>query len=69
MCPIDESGWEIQADKRLIMHQCGFKAEFRDLSIHSIKQFPHEATIHDIRNWVRKAETVLYLSQQASDVS
>lgn len=67
MCPIEEPGWEIQADKRLIIHQSGFQAEYRDASVYSIKQFPYEATIHDIRNWVRKAEALLLHLQPGSD--
>ena len=59
MCPIEENGWEIHRDKGLISHHSGFRAEFRDTSIYSIKQFPYEATIHDIRNWVLKAESLL----------
>jgi hypothetical protein len=59
MCPIEESGWVIQREKGVISHRSGFKAEFRDTSIYSIKQFPYEATIHDIRNWVMKAENML----------
>ena len=58
MCPIEESGWEIQRDKGLITHTSGFRAEFRDTSIYSICQFPYEATIHDIRNWVLQAESL-----------
>jgi len=64
MFPIDEPGWEIQADQGLITHQSGFKAEYRNASIYSIKHFPYEATIHDIRNWVMKAEALLTLAQQ-----
>ncbi|MCU7796508.1 MAG: hypothetical protein KZQ73_10520 [Candidatus Thiodiazotropha sp. (ex Semelilucina semeliformis)] len=59
MDPIEDNGWEINADKSLIAHQSGFKAEFRDASIYSILNFPYEATIHDIRNWVKKAEHLL----------
>jgi hypothetical protein len=59
MSPIEESGWQIHRDKGLISHHSGFRAEFRDHSIYSIKQFPYEATIHDIRNWVMKAEQLL----------
>jgi hypothetical protein len=59
MCSIQESGWEIHHEKRLISHHSGFRAEFRDVSIYSIKQFPYEATIHDIRNWVTMAESLL----------
>ncbi len=65
MCPIEENGWEIQSDKRLISHHSGFRAEYRDTSIYSIKQFPYEATIHDIRNWVMKAESLLARVRQA----
>ena len=56
---IDESGWEINADKCLIAHQSGFRAEYRDTAIYCILNFPYEATIHDIRNWVRQAEHLL----------
>ncbi|MGD8908415.1 MAG: hypothetical protein PVI92_03640 [Chromatiales bacterium] len=59
MFPIEESGWEIHREKGLICHCSGFRAEFRDTSIYSIEQFPHEATIHDIRHWVIKAESLL----------
>lgn len=59
MCPIDDEGWEIHAENSVITHQSGFRAEFRNASIYSIKHFPYEATIHDIRNWVRKAEDLL----------
>ena len=59
MSSIDEPGWEIHADQHLITHQSGFKAEYRDTAIYSIKHFPFEATIHDIRNWVNKAEALL----------
>jgi hypothetical protein len=59
MCPIDDEGWEIQAENSLIIHQSGFRAEFRGSSVYSIKHFPYEATIHDIRNWVKKAELLL----------
>ena len=59
MSPIEESGWQIHRDKGLITHHSGFRAEYRDASIYSIKQFPYEATIHDIRNWVLKAEQLL----------
>jgi hypothetical protein len=65
MCPIEENGWEIQRDKGLISHHSGFRAEFRNTSIYSIKQFPYEATIHDIRNWVMKAENLLARIRQA----
>jgi hypothetical protein len=65
MCPFEENGWEIQRDKGLISHHSGFRAEFRDTSIYSIKQFPYEATIHDIRNWVMKAESLLTRFRQA----
>jgi hypothetical protein len=64
MCPVDEKGWEIHHKRGLISHQSGFKAEFRGIAIYSIKQFPYEATIHDIRNWVMKAERLLANSQQ-----
>jgi hypothetical protein len=59
MCLTDEPGWEIQADQSLIIHQSGFRAEYRATSIYCIKHFPYEATIHDIRNWVMKAESLL----------
>ncbi len=59
MRPIEENGWKIHPNKRLISHQSGFKAEFRDNTIFSVMQFPYEATIHDIRNWVVKAENLL----------
>jgi hypothetical protein len=53
---ISEDGWEIYSDRFLIHHQSGFRAEFRDSAIYSILNFPYEATIHDIRNWVKQAE-------------
>lgn len=53
---ISEGDWEIYADKCLIHHQSGFRAEFRDTAIYSILNFPYEATIQDIRNWVKQAE-------------
>ncbi len=59
MSPIEESGWQVHREKGLITHHSGFRAEYRDASIYSIKQFPYEATIHDIRNWVLKAEQLL----------
>lgn len=59
MCPIDDAGWEIQAENNLIIHQNGFKAEYRHAAIYSIKHFPYDATIHDIRHWVKKAEALL----------
>jgi hypothetical protein len=66
MCPTEDDGWEIHHERRLISHQSGFKAEFRDASIYSIKQFPYEATIHDIRNWVLKAESRLARLKQVN---
>ena len=59
MCPITDEGWEIQAENSVIVHQSGFKAEFRGASVYSIKHFPYEATIHDIRNWGKQAEYLL----------
>jgi hypothetical protein len=59
MYPVEESGWDIQREEGLISHHSGFKAEFRDTSIYSILEFPHDATISDIRNWVMKAENLL----------
>ncbi len=53
---VREDGWEIFVDRCLIHHQSGFKAEFKDAAIYSIVNFPYEATIHDIRNWVKQAE-------------
>ncbi len=64
MSPIEENGWKIQSEKGLISHHSGFHAEYRDTSIYSIKQFPYEATIHDIRNWVEKAESLLVRLRQ-----
>jgi hypothetical protein len=66
MCPIEENGWQIHRDKGLSSHQSGFHAEYRNTSIYSIKQFPYEATIHDIRNWVMKAENLLSRIRQGS---
>ena len=65
MPPIEENGWQIHRDKGLITHHSGFRAEYRDASIYSIKQFPYEATIHDIRNWVQKAEQLLFRFRQS----
>jgi hypothetical protein len=56
---INEGGWEIQMENGLILHQSGFSAEFRGASVYSIRDFPYEATIHDIRHWVKKAESLL----------
>jgi len=66
MCPIEENGWQIHSDKGLISHQSGFHAEYRNTSIYYIKQFPYEATIHDIRNWVIKAENLLSRIRQGT---
>ncbi|MEJ2621249.1 MAG: hypothetical protein P8163_13580 [Candidatus Thiodiazotropha sp.] len=55
----DDECWQVNADKQLITHQNGFKAEFKGNSIYGIKHFPVEATIHDIRNMVNKAEEFL----------
>ncbi len=64
MYPSEDNGWEIHRERRQISHQSGFRAEFRDVSIYSIKQFPYEATIHDIRTWVVKAESQLVRLKQ-----
>jgi hypothetical protein len=53
---LNKDGWEINTDRCLIHHQSGFRAEFKDSAIYSILNFPYEATIHDIRNWVKQAE-------------
>lgn len=53
---VSNDGWEINTERCLIHHQSGFRAEFRDSAIYSILNFPYEATIHDIRNWVKQAE-------------
>jgi hypothetical protein len=66
MCPIEENGWKVHREKGQISHRSGFKAEYRDTSIYSIKQFPCEATIHDIRVWVTKAENLLARIEQSS---
>jgi hypothetical protein len=55
----DDDGWQVHVNQRLITHRNGFKAEFKGNSIYGIKHFPIEATIHDIRNMVEKAEEVL----------
>jgi hypothetical protein len=66
MCPIDDKGWEIQTENGLIIHQSGFKAEYRGTCVYSIKHFPYEATIHDIRNWVKQAEHLLVRRKQGN---
>jgi hypothetical protein len=53
---VSKDGWEINTNKCLIHHHSGFRAEFRDSAIYSILNFPYEANIHDIRNWVKQAE-------------
>ncbi|MBV2121735.1 MAG: hypothetical protein B6D70_00690 [gamma proteobacterium symbiont of Stewartia floridana] len=55
----EDEGWQVNADQQLITHQNGFKAEYKGNCIYGIKHFPIEATIHDIRNMVSKAEEFL----------